>query len=90
MEFRRAHGMHPPGAVELRLDDLGNDGDFRVSTNLAAAAGTGEEETHKIIERALIGDAALDQRFVVMQATDSVSRFREDELSVLDGRLQWR
>jgi hypothetical protein len=89
MEFRRARGMDMPGAVELRLDDLGNDGDFRVSTNLAARAGIGEEETHKIIERALLGAAALDQRLVVMQATDSVSGFREDELPVLDGRFQW-
>jgi hypothetical protein len=89
LEFRRARGMDLPAAVELRFDDLGNDGDFRVSTNLAEKAGTGEEETHKIIERALIGSAALDQRIVVMQATDSVSGFRDDELSVLDGRFQW-
>jgi hypothetical protein len=89
LEFRRARGIDLPGAVEVRLDDLGNDGDFRVTTNLARRAGIGEEETHKIIERALLGAAALDQRIVVMQATESVSGFRDDELSVLDGRLQW-
>lgn len=89
LEFRRARGMDLPDAVEVRLDDLGNDGDFRVATNLARRAGIGEEETHKIIERALLGAAALDQRIVVMQATESVSGFRDDELSVLDGRLQW-
>ena len=89
LEFRRARGINLPGAVELRLDDLGNDGDFRVSTNLAGRAGIGKEETHKIIERAVLGAAALDQRLVVMQATDSVSGYREDELSVLDGRFQW-
>jgi hypothetical protein len=89
MEFRRARGVDLPGAVELRLDDLGRDGDFRVVTNLAGRAGIGEEETHKVIERALLGAAALDQRIVIMQATESVSGFRDDELSVLDGRLQW-
>ncbi len=89
MEFRRACGADLPRAVELRLDDLGNDGDFRVSTNLARRAGIDEAETHKIVERALLGAADLDQRLVVMQATGSVSGFREDELPVLDGRFQW-
>jgi hypothetical protein len=89
VEFRRARGADLPGAVELRLDDLGNDGDFRVATNLAARAGIDEAETHKIIERALLGAAGLEQRMIVMQATGSVSGFRAEELSVLDGRFQW-
>jgi hypothetical protein len=89
IEFRRARRADLPDAIELRLDDLGNDGDFRVSTNLAKRAGIDEAETHKIIERALLGAAGLDQRLIVMQATGSVSGFREDELSVLDGRFQW-
>jgi hypothetical protein len=89
LEFRRARGMSLPDAVEVRLDDLGNDGDFRVATNLARRTGVGEAEAHKIIERALLGAAALEQRFVVMKATESVTGFRDDELSVLDGRLQW-
>ena len=89
IEFRRARGAKLPGAVKLRLDDLGNDGDFRVATNLAARAGIDEAETHKIIERALLGAAGLEQRLIVMQATGSVSGFRAEELSVLDGRFRW-
>ena len=89
IEFRRARGADLPGAVELWLDDLGNDGDFRVATNLATRARIDEAETHRIIERALLGAAGLEQRLIVMRATGSVSGFKEEELSVLDGRFQW-
>lgn len=87
VEFRKARDADLPGAVELRLDDIGNDGDFRVTTNLASSARTNEEDAHKIIERALLGAAALDQRFLVMGATGSVSGFREDELPVVETRF---
>ena len=50
VEFKRSYGTDIPSAIELRLDDIGNDGDFRVSTNLASRAGVDEEDTHKIIE----------------------------------------
>jgi hypothetical protein len=60
VEFWRAHGRRLPGAVELRLNDLGNDGDFRVSTNLASRAGIDERVTHEIVERALPGAAGLE------------------------------
>jgi hypothetical protein len=86
MEFRRAHGRRVPSAVELRLDDLGNDGDFRVSTNLASRAGIDERATHKIVERALLGAAGLEQRILVMEATESVPGFREEELPVVEAR----
>lgn len=88
VEFRRVHGRSLPGAVELWLDDLGNDGDFRVSTNLASRAGIDERATHKIVERALLGAAGLEQRILVMQATESVPGFREDELPVVEERYR--
>jgi hypothetical protein len=86
VEFRRAQGRRLPGAVELRLDDLGNDGDFRVSTNLASRASIDEMATHKIVERALLGAAGLEQRILIMEATNSVPGFREEELPVLETR----
>lgn len=87
VEFRRSHGRSLPGEVELKLDDLGNDGDFRVSTNLPRRAAISKVETHKIVERALLGAAALDQRFLFMGATESVSGFRDDELPVVESRF---
>jgi hypothetical protein len=86
VEFRRARGRRLPGAVELRLDDLGDGGDFRVSTNLASRAGIDERATHMIVERALLGAAGLEQRILVMEATESVPGFREEELPVLEER----
>jgi hypothetical protein len=88
VEFRRVRGRSLPGAVELLLDDLGNDGDFRVSTNLASRAGIDEMETHKIVECALLGAAGLEQRILVMEATESVPGFREDELRVVEERYR--
>jgi hypothetical protein len=86
--FRRARGRRLPGAVELRLDDLGNDGDFRVSTNLASRAEIDERDTHKIIERALLGAAGLEQRILIMEATESVPGFKEEELPMLEERYR--
>lgn len=88
VEFRRVRGRRLPGAVELQLDDLGNDGDFRVSTNLVSRAGNDERATHKIIERALLGAAGIEQRILVMNATESVPGFREDELPVVEERYR--
>jgi hypothetical protein len=73
LEFRRIYARNLPDEVGLRLDDLGNDGDFRVSTNLPRRAGISKIETHMIVGRALLGAAALDQRFLVMGAIESVS-----------------
>ncbi len=86
VEFRRVYGRGMPGAVELRMEDLGNDGDFRVSTNLDRRAGIDKRATHQIVERALLGTAGLEQRFLLMEATESVPGFREDELSVVEER----
>lgn len=71
------------------MDDIGNDGDFRVSTNLASRAGIDEAGTHKIIEHAVLGPAGLDQGLIVMQATESVSGFKEEELPVVEERFSW-
>jgi hypothetical protein len=86
VEFRRVYGRGLPGAVELRMEDLGNDGDFRVLTNLARRAGIDKRATHQIVERALLGAAGLEQRFLLMEATESVPGFRQDELSVVEER----
>jgi hypothetical protein len=87
IEFRRARGTDLPGPVELQLDDIGNDGDFRVSTNLARRAEIGESEAHQIIERALLGAAGLEQRFLIMHAVNAVSGFREEELQIVEARF---
>lgn len=86
VEFRRVYGRGMPSAVELRMEDLANDGDFRVSTNLARRAGIDKRATHQIVERVLLGAAGLEQRFLLMEATESVPGFREDELSVVEER----
>jgi len=85
--FSDMFGRAFPDGVTLKCEDLGNDGDFRVVTNLASYAAIDENESHKVIERALLGAANVDQRLLVMEALESVSGFKDSEIPVFEGRF---
>ena len=85
--FRAAYDRELPAGVALHTEDLGNDGDFRVSTDLAKRPGLDAEDAHKVMERALLGAASVDQRVHIMHAFDCVSGFKDEEMPVFEGRL---
>jgi hypothetical protein len=84
---RDATGIDLPGPVELRAKVLGNSSDFQISTDLGKQAALHPEEVDKIVERALLGAAGVEQRLHVMQAFESVSGFRDSEVPVFEDRL---
>ena len=87
--FYGAMGTELPRGIYIETEDFGNDGDFRVSTNLISRTGLSTEEAHMIIERALLGVAGLEQRLEIMKSFSSLSGFRDIEIPVFEQRLQF-
>jgi hypothetical protein len=89
MVFYEAKAAQLPNGIHIQMEDLGNNGNFRVSTNLAERTGLSREETHKIMERALLGVAGLEQRLQIMKSFDSLSGFRSNEIPLFEERVAW-
>jgi hypothetical protein len=86
--FREAAETALPKGVYVYTEDFDNDGDFRVMTNLAERTSLSREEVHKIVERALLGVAGIEQRLQVMSSFSAVSGFRIDEIPLFEERLE--
>ncbi|MPY33226.1 hypothetical protein FNH09_18735 [Streptomyces adustus] len=88
-ELNSHHGVILPKQATLYVEDLGNDGDFRVVSNVAELAGLSDTEAHKVIERGLLGLASLEQRLEIMKHYDSLGGFRDAEIPIFASRLQF-
>jgi hypothetical protein len=84
--LQRSRGINPPGKIRFEVEDLGNDGDFRVATNLSTDLGVSEEESHRIVEQALLAVSSLEQRLELMKAFESLSGFRDAEAQIFASR----
>jgi hypothetical protein len=62
---------------------------YRVSTDLGERLHITELETHKIVERGLIGVVALTQTLGEMKAYSAVSGFRDEELPLFGYKLDF-
>lgn len=87
--FHGATGTEAPRGINVQTEDFENDGDFRVSTNLVSRTGLSAEESHMIIERALLGVAGLEQRLEIMKSFSSLSGFLDIEVPVFEQRIQF-
>jgi hypothetical protein len=71
------------GAIDFRVHQL-DDEDVQVESNLSAAFGLSEEDTHKVIERAFLGVAQVKKRIAEMKGYGALTGFRPEEMALLD------
>jgi hypothetical protein len=76
-----------PCDVEIRVKDLGSEGDFCVDSNITTKFSLDMAVAHKIIEKALLGVAGLDQRLHQMRTLKAVTGFQDDEVSLFEAKL---
>jgi hypothetical protein len=87
--YREATGDDLPGQIDVHAEPLDNEGDFRTHTDLAPRTGVSEDQSHKIVERAVLGVAGVELRLQIMRALDSLSGFRSNEVDVFGERLSF-
>lgn len=87
--LKEKKGIELPQDVDLYVDDLGNDGDFRVRTNLGDRIHLSDEESHILVQNALLGAAGLEVRLGIMRTYSSLSGFRESEFPIFEHRVNW-
>ena len=73
--------------LDLGVESLGTDGDYRITTNVTATFGLDEAEAHHIVERALVCLAGLKQRLHLMQEFNTLTGFREEEAPIFEDSL---
>ncbi|HEX4058663.1 MAG TPA: hypothetical protein VHX87_10170 [Galbitalea sp.] len=71
----------------LTVEDLGNDGNFRVGTNLQSRHGLSREIEHKVVERAVLAVAGFDQRIDLMSGLEAITGFADQEVPHLERKL---
>jgi hypothetical protein len=62
---------------------------FEVETNLGEIFSFDEAEVHKIVEKAVLGIAGLNQRITEMKVHSALSGFLEDETPLFEDRLEF-
>jgi len=73
---------------DFQVQDLGRDGDFRVSTGLSKHGLTPEQE-HKLVERGILAVAGMNQRIHFMESFGAVTGFQEDEVQLFEKKLSF-
>jgi hypothetical protein len=78
----------PPPKFEFSLEQLDKT-DFRANTNIPDVTKLSVEEAHQAIQRGLLALGGLYIRFAQMRALDSVAAFHEDDIRLLDRKLDY-
>jgi hypothetical protein len=75
--------------LRIDVDELENEGDYRLRTNLSQEFGLGEEDAHKIVEQALLDVAGLEQRFGLMKEFAALTGFQDHEVALFEAKLSF-
>lgn len=81
--------------TEINLSDFSicvhfiDEDDFRVETNISQKFRLNEQETHDVVERALLSVSGLNRRIETMKTYSALSGFQQGELPVLDAKLNF-
>jgi hypothetical protein len=74
---------------EYAVEDLGHDGEVRVSTSLVSRHGMSAEQEHKFVERGIIAVANMNQRIHFMESLNAVTGFQVDEMPFFEKKLSF-
>jgi hypothetical protein len=74
---------------DFEVEDLGNDGDFRIVANLTARFGLDEVQEHRLVERAILAAAGVNQRIGYMQSFNGVTGFQDAEVPYFEDKLDF-
>jgi len=82
-------GTDPGSEPDFTVEDLGHDGDFRVSTCLTTKLGFAPEQAHKLVERGILAVAGMNQRLRFMESFGAVTGFQMDEVPLFEKKLSF-
>ncbi|ARU49976.1 hypothetical protein [Sulfurospirillum diekertiae] len=74
--------------VSIRIHQI-NEDDFLVESNLESLYHLSKEDSHKIIERALLGIGALNMKIEEMSFHNALSGFMGNEISLFEDKLNF-
>ena len=74
---------------DFTVEDLGNEGDIRIATNLSTNYGLPVEQVHKLVERGILAAAGVNQRIRLMEGFEAVTGFQKHELPLFDEKLSF-
>ena len=80
-------GLTPGPGTRFMAEDLGNDGDFRISVVLGNQLTLPDSTMHSIVERAILAVAGVNQRLRYMESFNAVSGFHSEEYPFFEHRL---
>ncbi|MGH9319192.1 MAG: hypothetical protein ACRD3V_04800, partial [Vicinamibacteria bacterium] len=84
-ELQRPVGL---GAFTLRVEQV-NEDVYVTETDIGERFGLDETETHKVVERGLLGAASVNKRLEEMKFYGAVMGFVEDEVPVFERKLEF-
>jgi hypothetical protein len=82
-------GIDPGSDPDFEVEDLGHDGDVRVTTDLVRKHGLSSEQVHKLVERGILAVAGMNQRIQLMKSFEAVTGFQEDEVQLFEKKLSF-
>jgi len=77
-----------PDAFALRVEQV-NEDVYVAESDIGKRFGLDEEETHRVVERGLLGAASVDKRLEEMEFYRAVMGFIEDEIPVFEAKLSF-
>lgn len=72
---------------DFDVEDLGQDGDLRLSTGLSSRADFSIEQEHKLVECGVLALAGMNQRIRYMESFQAVTGFRANEVRLFEKKL---
>jgi hypothetical protein len=80
-------GVDPGPGVGYSAEQLGRDGEFRIETALDLKSKFSAEVEHKVVERAILAVAGLNQRVHLMQGFSALTGFKDSDAELLESKL---
>ncbi len=80
-------GLDVGDKLRIDVEKLPFEEDYRVQTNLQADFNVTEQAAHKVVEKALLGSAALDIRIRLMESLSAVTGFQDSDAPIFEAKL---
>jgi hypothetical protein len=87
--IHRDTGLAVGAGTSFTAEDLGNDGDFRISVVLGGQLQLPDTTMHSLVEKAILAEAGINQRLRFMDSFNAVSGFQLEEYPFFENRIDF-
>ncbi len=87
--LKSIHGIDVGLSCRIDVEEVGDQGSFRIDSNVSEVTGLSSEAAHKVVESSVLGVAGLNQRLELMKSFGALTGFQDSEVPLFEEKMDF-